>query len=161
MLRIYLPENSALSFRGDDGLRPLHRSSAARVAFRCKLVRMRAVLVMVVILVSACAFPAQARAEWTWADTAWEAAFAAAVVLDVGNTKHALSRGWEEGNPLLGKHPTASQLNTLVVAVPLAHAAISAILPEGNWRRGWQTVTFGVEAHAVYRSYTMGLRFRF
>lgn len=119
-------------------------------------------MVLLAAAASALLLATPARAfDWTWRDTAWEGAFAVAVVMDAQLTKDAMRRGWEEGNPLVGKHPSNAQLNALMVGIPVVHAAISALLPEGEWRRGWQAVTLGVEAHAVCRSYTMGLTFKF
>jgi len=121
----------------------------------------RGALLLAVAVAVLVAGRADALDRWTWQDTAWEAGFAALVLVDVGQTRWAMQNGWEEGNPLLGKHPTDTQLNTLAVAVPLAHAAVSTLLPAGPWRRGWQVFTVGVEAHAVYRSYSIGVKVAF
>lgn len=107
------------------------------------------------------ASPARALDPWTWQDVAWEAGFAGLVAVDIQQTKWMLRTNWgEESNPIYGKHPNNAKLNTVMIGVPLAHAAISALLPAGNWRRGWQCLTFGVEAHTVYRSFSIGVKFK-
>lgn len=85
---------------------------------------------------------------WTSADTAWEAGFAALVLVDYGQTRWGLERGRSERNPLLGSTPDRAKLSAACLAAVVAHAGVSYLLPR-DWRRFWQAFTITAEAAAV------------
>jgi hypothetical protein len=97
---------------------------------------------------------------WTAQDTALEAAFVAAVVVDWRQTHWTLDNGGYEMNPLLGPRPTDQRLGVSVLGAVAAHAVVSAVLP-AKWRRWWQAVSLAGEASAVGWNVSAGARVEF
>lgn len=108
------------------------------------------------------ALPSRAPAldEWTWQDSTWEAAFAAAVLVDVRQTSVALASGRRELNPVMGSRPSDAKLAGAAALAVGAHAAVSLLLPARH-RRWWQAVTLGAEATAVGHNFSVGARLSF
>lgn len=96
--------------------------------------------------------------EWTSHDLALEAAFAAAVLVDVRLTSTALASGRRELNPLLGSRPSDAKLAGAAALAIGAHALVSAVLPARH-RRWWQAVSLVAEATAVGHNFSVGARF--
>ena len=105
-------------------------------------------LILAAVFVLLAAPRARALDSWTWQDSAWEAGFAAAVVLDVGTTNQGLKMGCRELNPIVGPHPSEGRVLAFGLSAIVGHAAVSLLLPE-PYRRIWQGVTLGLEIGAV------------
>jgi 6-phosphofructokinase len=103
---------------------------------------------------------AQAEPTWTWSDTAWEAAFAAAVIVDVRQTSTALATGRVELNPVMGRRPSDGRLAAAAAIAVGAHALISTALPPEH-RRWWQAVSLAAEGTAVGHNFAVGARLTF
>ena len=93
-------------------------------------------------------------------DIALELLYQVALYVDYRQTRAISdSEFYYERNPLLGEHPSASRTRNYFIAGGLAHAGITALLPQGKYRTLWQGVTLGVEAGFVYTNYQIGIRF--
>lgn len=118
---------------------------------------MKTAIVVVAMLLSG---RVAALERWTSADVALEAAFAAAVLVDVTQTRWALRNGYEEMNPLLGHQPSSTRLVASGLGVVAGHAIVSVVLPP-KWRRWWQGVTLTAELGAVGWNAGVGTRLKF
>lgn len=110
--------------------------------------------------------------DWTREDTYRQTALTVLLVADWAQTSWAIKknenhcsypepcRSYEEGNPLLGTHPSIGKLNILVGTGIIGHAAVARILPR-ELREGWQYVWIGIETNAVYRNHQVGIKFHF
>lgn len=122
-------------------------------------------------------FIPSARAEykfadnWTWEDTAWQGAFVAVLAADWAQTRYIAKHADEfhETNPILGKHPSTSQVDAYIAGCVLGHTLISLALPPKaeifgytiNPRRIWQCIWIGVEAGYVIHNVSIGIKIRF
>ena len=104
---------------------------------------------------------------WRPVDTAREAVWMGVTLIDYGQTLNIASHPerWEEKNPILGKHPSRSQVNAYFAASALFHPAVSAVLPTDacvgpicDWRAAWQWMTISVEAGVVGHNYSLGVK---
>lgn len=75
--------------------------------------------------------------------------------LDWLSTLGFLGKGGTEGNPLLGAHPSAGKVNTLVPLGMLATQGIGAALPS-NLRNVWYGGLSALEVAALIRNLTAG-----
>lgn len=114
-------------------------------------------IVMLAVMLAADAVRAD---EWTRFDTALEAGYAATVTVDWLQTRASLLHGGMELNPLLGHRPSQAMVAGYCAGNALLHAGVSWLLPS-PYRTIWQSVTLGVEGHAVYRNYQAGVRIAF
>lgn len=113
------------------------------------------------LLLALALVPSAPRAdEWTLRDTVLEASFAATVFVDWRQTRWALGNGYEETNPLLGKHPSHTRLDLSVLGAVIGHAVVSRILP-ARTRTLWQSTSLFVEAGAVTHNASIGCQVRF
>lgn len=97
---------------------------------------------------------------WSTTDKALQAAFTAAALTDWVQTHTGIipkGSGFEEANPLLGKHPSPVKLALGAGGATLAHALVSHYLPQ-PYRRIWQLGGLGVEAGVVQRNHHDGVR---
>jgi hypothetical protein len=98
---------------------------------------------------------------WTATDTVLQLTTTALIVMDWNQTRHCLSSPTcQELNPILGRRPSQGAVATYAIGSALACAGISYALPR-PWRNMWQTLTIGVEGHAVYRHLRVGLSIGF
>lgn len=94
-------------------------------------------------------------AGWSKTDTIAEAGFAAATTVD-GLQSVGITHGCAEANPVIGPCGERVPLGIYMPSMVVLHAAVSALLPRGAWRRGWQMATLGVEGGAAYSNYLLG-----
>lgn len=66
----------------------------------------------------------------------------------------------EETNLILGKRPTALQIQSYFLATAVMHVYVSATLPP-KWRRIWQISTSIMEAKVIGNNVALGLRLSF
>ena len=99
---------------------------------------------------------------WTWTDTALETTYVALTVVDWGQTRNIVNSGgkYSEINPILGKHPSMGEVDTLTPSAVIAHALIAMALPP-RYRRYWQFFFIGAEGIVVLNNYKIGLHIDF
>ncbi len=106
----------------------------------------RALLIACVVVALADAARAD---EWTRADTAWEAGFATALLVDWQQTRYNLrAAGGYERNPIVGRYPSGARINIMALSALAGHAIVAGLLPQ-PYRRGWQAVALMLEIGAV------------
>ena len=91
-----------------------------------------------------------------------QAVFTGMAIVDWGQTRD-IARGparFTETNPILGRHPTLRQVDTLVPLGICIHALIAWALPQ-KYRRYWQYVWIGIETQAVHSNYRSEVRISF
>ena len=124
------------------------------------------------LLIVFCLFfstPALSFDSWTGEDTVCEVTFAGITAIDLMQTNRFVGDGYEERNPVLGKHPSRTEVNTLIPLAIAGHAIIAYMLPAETvlWgyklrpRRMWQNVWIGIEMGAVNHNHVHGVRISF
>ena len=131
--------------------------------------------ILAVLMLGCCVFGTiRARAAddaWTGLDTTLEISYQAAALVDWSQTRwiasHAhfqnsynQSMSANETNPILGKHPTSSEVNRYFILTGAVHSVISYILPSG-WREAFQGTTTYIEVKQdkQNRSLSVGCHF--
>ena len=84
---------------------------------------------------------------WSNADSYREAAFAGLVMIDWSQTLYGADhpQQYSEQNPVLGRHPSRSDVNIYMPVGMAAHAGVRCLWPP-SWRTYWQWGTIGIEA---------------
>jgi len=99
--------------------------------------------------------------DWTGTDTAFQVTYSIVHILDWGQTLDIENRpGIIETNPILGEHPSRSDINIYMASTLIGHAVVSYALPQG-WRRAWQAAGIGLELAMLGNNYRLGLRMGF
>ncbi len=126
---------------------------------QCRDMKLRFQAIIIAVLLLWCA---QAFADgWTTEDTRRELVYAALVVTDWRQTQDiAHHPNSEEGNELLGEHPTNGQINRYFIVANALQFAIAYSLPS-DWRRSWQSVGIGFELAFVLNNRHAGLSINF
>ncbi len=106
--------------------------------------------------------PTTVLAEWTTQDTILEISWQGLHLVDWGQTldiaKHP--NQFNEINPIIGKHPSTSTVNTYMACSAISHALISYILPK-KYRPYWQIGSIAVTSSLIYHNYSIGLKINF
>jgi hypothetical protein len=89
---------------------------------------------------------------WTRTDTLWEAAFAAVVAMDCGQSVQIDPTGRYERNPVLPRHPDPRTVRMICLGSVAGHVIVSRVLPV-PWRRRFQAATVALEVAAVSSNY--------
>lgn len=92
---------------------------------------------------------------WTPGHVALELGYQAALLADWRQTSN-MHRTWhgydagesQEGNPMLGKHPSQASINQTVAACAVGHLLVSHFLPS-SWRYTWQGFSMAVEVGVI------------
>ncbi len=113
-------------------------------------------IVLVLLTLSSPAFSAENgdRREWKISDTLVETFFATLVYVDWKQTIEFTQNPHKypdcyETNPLLGKHPSRSKINTVIGGSLLAHIVIARSLSQ-PYRGWWQFLWIGIEADVIH-----------
>jgi hypothetical protein len=113
-------------------------------------------IALILLTFSAPAYSAEKgnRHEWTVSDTLVEALFATLVYVDWKQTIEFTQNPDKypncfETNPLLGKHPSRSEINAVIGGSLLAHALIARSLSQ-PYRGWWQFLWIGIEADVIH-----------
>jgi hypothetical protein len=97
---------------------------------------------------------------WTTADTVYQSAFLALMVVDWRQTLRATEGGpFYETNPLLPDRPARFAVHSTFFTVACLHALVSLALPPKP-RRIWQAVSIGFEASSVAHNFSVGAGFK-
>lgn len=98
---------------------------------------------------------------WDRDDTVREAAYLALHAADWSQTRTiAESPEYFEYNEILGRNPTAHEVDEYFAATVVLHVAVAATLPE-KWRKRFQWASIGVEAAAVSHNASIGIKLHF
>jgi len=96
--------------------------------------------------------------DWSKADTIRQGAFISLLAIDTYQTHRLVSDpNFYETNPILGEHPSHSNIDLYMIGCAAGHTIISGLLnPE--WRERWQYLWIGAEGYTVVNNYAMGVR---
>ena len=99
---------------------------------------------------------------WTKGDTYREIVFLSLHFLDWQTTLDVAKQpqDYQEYNPILGKHPTVSEVNNYFLLTGATHIILSYYLPN-EYRRAFQYITIGISGTAVTNNLSCGLKFQF
>src|SRR3990167_90446 len=84
---------------------------------------------------------------WSSDDTNRQLGYLLLHGLDWGQTK-SIARNpnkYYETNPILGKHPSAGDVDRYFALTGLGHVGLSLLLSDPKWRKRFQNVTIGLE----------------
>jgi hypothetical protein len=90
--------------------------------------------------------------EWTATDTMAEVGCVGLLVID---WSQSLDRRFRESNSLLPAEPNRTAVTTYFLVVISTQLLVARLLPN-PWRRIFQVVVIGVEAHSVAHNWQMG-----
>ena len=90
-------------------------------------------------------------AHWSKGDTVRQLAITGLIAIDCVQTHSFVSNGYSELNPLLGSHPSSSEIYAWSATGALLAWGISALLPP-KWRAGFQYILLGAEGYNVIRN---------
>lgn len=97
--------------------------------------------------------------DWSTSDTNREITYHVFHALDWAQTRYIGENcnKHRESNPLLSSCPSNKEVDTFFIATSFFHYAVSRLLPS-DYRKGWQYVTIGSSANAVYTNYNIGVK---
>lgn len=140
----------------------------------------RAACSVLILFLFACqllCLPGTASAEykfadkWTAEDTAWQSGVIALKLMDWSQTRYIAKHPNEyyEINPILGRHPSTSDVDLYFAGSILLHTAIAMALPpkatvmgyDINPRRIFQAVQIGLNGVCVAHNLSIGIGFDF
>lgn len=99
--------------------------------------------------------------DWTKQDIALQATASLLHVADWMQTREIASNNeYIELNPILGEHPSQSEVNWFMGGMILGGWIVSDLLPP-KWRRYYQMLYIGSEAATVAHNYNAGVTFKF
>jgi len=92
---------------------------------------------------------AAAHDDWTRMDTVYESVIVASDIIDWHQTRTLIARpGMWENNPILGHHPTSSQVDRYFAVSIINNVAIAYLLPK-DLRHAYQAMSFSLEVYHV------------
>jgi len=104
---------------------------------------------------------AAAHDEWTKMDTVYESVIVASDIIDWHQTrKIAATPTMWENNPILGHHPTTSQVDRYFAASIINNIAIAYLLPK-DLRHAYQAMSFSLEVYCVGKNVQIGIGMTF
>jgi hypothetical protein len=68
---------------------------------------------------------------------------------------------WSETNPILGEHPSVSDVNQYFLATAVGHALISHYIPSAKMTRVWQGTTIAIQRGYVIHNHSLGISIKF
>jgi hypothetical protein len=110
-------------------------------------------LIVASLFLSGCA-----NGGWSTADTYRQAGFLALTGIDWMQTRKIANNPdeYHENNPVIGSHPSTSEVDAYFAAGVVAHTAAAMAMPP-KYRVWWQYVWIGVEAGFVASNFSIGL----
>jgi hypothetical protein len=111
------------------------------------------------------AFSAEEKDGWTAADTASQSLFIALTIIDWRQTREFTGNPHKypdlvETNPVMGPHPSARRVNSIMGASIAVHTLTAVLLPK-PYRTIWQWVWIGAEIKCIRTNYRAGVSFHF
>ena len=114
---------------------------------------MKYLIAFVMIVAASPAF----GSDWSRSDTYRQGAFFLVHTIDWMQTREIASNDdWVENNPILGTHPSASDVNRYFLGTALLHTAIAYHLPP-EWRRDFQNISIGIQFGTVWHNHRNGV----
>lgn len=86
-----------------------------------------------------------------------QGAVAVTLAADMVSTMHVTDM-CREANPVIGRCGERVPVAVFFPLVLVAHTVLTATIPEGTWRTGFQSMTVGVEGHAAFRNTMVRMR---
>lgn len=125
--------------------------------FRKKKVK----IVLAALIVLLVATDGHTSDPWSKGDILREVAYEVLLVMDWKQTRYIANNPdkYHEVNPLLGTHPTASEVDRFMAAQALGHILVTHFLPS-SWRPAWQWVSIGEKGNMVWLNYRIGIEFQ-
>jgi hypothetical protein len=97
---------------------------------------------------------------WRAPDIALASVFTLALWIDAAQTRQGIRRGYDETNPILGRHPTVGLVNAYTAVVGLTTLGVAAATPARA--RPWLlAAASAVEAFAISRNVQAGIALTF
>ena len=120
---------------------------------------------MLIAILTLMATEVYAADPWSKQDIALEVTcFAFHLIINWGQTRDLVTRRdqgfYEELNPLLGKHPTMTMVDSYFIGSSLLHLGITHILPK-EASPYFQVVRIGIAGTCVIKNLSVGLNMRF
>lgn len=98
---------------------------------------------------------------WSTGDTYREGTYLGLLAIDWAQTRNCLRLPMcYEQNPLLGKHPEQSHLDTAVILTGIGHYLIAKTIPE-NYRVSFQYISIGIEGLNDASNFHIGVKIKF
>lgn len=96
--------------------------------------------------------------DWTKTDTALFVAYTGVTAVDWSQSLHAARNPtlFKENNPVLGDHPTPSEVNRYFAVSYVLSNAVAYYLPK-TYRRGLYVGLIGLELHCINKNRHMGI----
>jgi len=120
------------------------------------------VLLVTILIVLITTLHGNAADKWSRQDYQLEAVCLVLKAVDWRQTvyiaKHPVR--YKEWNPVLGKHPSKSQVNTYFALTAVGHVFVTHVLP-AKWRSYWQCFWIGLSGYNVARNVSIGIKIRF
>lgn len=119
--------------------------------------------ILIIILLFLFPLTSNAADKWTRNEIGLQVISTSLQVIDWGLTLDIVDRENEdyyEINPILGKHPNRSDVNTYFVISAISNILISHFLPS-DWRKMWLGSRIIISGYLIDRSYGIGLRINF
>ncbi len=100
-------------------------------------------------------------AQWSQEDVALESAWQVLHVMDWAQTRYAADHPdkYKELNPLLGRHPTKSEVDRLMIVGAIGHFLVTDFLTADRVK--WLWATTAMKAIVIYSNWSIGVRFEF
>jgi len=94
-------------------------------------------------------------------DLALEAIYQAALYADYRQTRRIAERPdkFFEQSPFMDRNPTTNQVRNYFVLSAITHYTITELLPQGPYRRAWQSLTISYQFSYVEHNIRIGIRF--
>ena len=104
---------------------------------------------------------AEAQKKWTPTEIVMGATFVTMMWIDAGQTKEFTKHeGHQEGNPILGAHPSEGAINAYTALTSLSILTVSHFLPH-KWRKVLLLGGIGVQTWAIAHNLSMGWSIQF
>jgi len=106
-------------------------------------------------------FGSQVRAadKWSTRDYALEIAKGVVHAIDWRQTRWATQNGYEEMNPVIGRHPSTERVDAYFLGTQILHPIITHYLPS-RWRPIWQSFSLGFNCATVGHNIRVGIGIR-
>jgi hypothetical protein len=118
---------------------------------------MKKLLIIFLLLI-----PITSYSKWTKQDTHRELIWQSFHIIDWGQTLDISKNPdkYYEMNPILGKHPSVSDVNLWAVGASTFHFGLSYIMPK-EYRKIFQWTTIGFKGYTIYNNHKINLKVNF
>ncbi len=123
---------------------------------------MKTKLLLLLALVVFTPYCAGGRNKWSTQDKTLEGTYQVLHVLDWGQTRDIAKNPdkYYEMNPILGKHPSTTEVDIYFITTAILHPIVTHLLPN-TWRPWWQGITISVSGVCVVNNFAVGIKMDF